>query len=170
MRVSQSTIGDIAGVVVRDNMFVVQRNDLPVPLEVRRSQLTQRFLEGLAAASAPSLVVLFFDSTEKMSDITHAWLWEQLLEGLRSGPLVNARFILCGQRPPPGDRDWAMFLATAELKPLRLKDIEVYLERRAPTVPDNVRHELAKMIIGPTGGRPTDVAMWVDLYLKAESG
>jgi hypothetical protein len=37
-------------------------------------------------------------------------------------------------------------------------------------VPDNVRHELAKMIIGPTGGRPTDVAMWVDLYLKAESG
>lgn len=166
MEVAQSTIGDVAGIMIRDNMFVVQRPDLAMPPEVRRHHLTQRFLEGLTAASGTSLVVLFFDAIEKMSDITHKWLWEQVLEGLRSGPLQNVRVVLCGQRPPPDDRDWAMFIATAELKPLALKDVEAYLERRAPDVPGMVRHELAKIILGPTGGRPTDVAAAVDAYLN----
>jgi hypothetical protein len=170
MQVAQSTIRDIAGVVIRDNMFVVQRPDLSIPPEVRRNHLTQRFLEGLAAASAASIVVLFFDAIEKMSDITHKWLWEQVLEGLRSGPLANVRVVLCGQRPPPDDRDWAIFIATAELKPLGLKDVEAYLERRAPAVPEIVRRELAKIILGPTGGRPTDVAAAVDAYLNMGAG
>lgn len=170
MQVAQSTVGDVAGVVIRDNMFVVQRPDLAVPVETRRNQLTQRFLEGLTAASASSLVVLFFDAIEKMSDITHKWLWEQVLEGLRSGPLTNVRVVLCGQRPPPDDRDWALFITTAELKPLALKDIESYLERRAPAIPEAVRRELAKIILVPTGGRPTDVAAAVDAYLKLGSG
>jgi GTPase SAR1 family protein len=170
MRVGQSTVGDIAGVVIRDNMFVVQRPDLAIAPEVRRNYLTQRFLEGLAAASASTLVVLFFDTIEKMSDITHKWLWEQVLEGMRSGLLKNVRAVLCGQRPPPDDRDWAMFVETAELKPLGLKDIEAYLERRAPAIGADVRRELAKIVLVPTGGRPTDVAAAVDAYLKLGSG
>jgi hypothetical protein len=166
MRVEQSTVGDVAGVVIRDNMFVVPRDDLSILPEARRSQLTQRFLEGLAAASASSLVVLFFDTTEKMADITYKWLWEQVLEGLRSGPFANVRVVLCGQRPPPNDRDWAMFLECSELKPLGLKDIEAYLERRAQAIGADVRRELAKIILVPTGGRPADVAAAVDAYLK----
>ena len=170
MQVTESSIGDIAGVVIRDNMFVVQRADLAIPPEVRRNHLTRRFLDGLAAASASSLVVLFFDTIEKMSDLTHTWLWEQVLEALRSGTLANVRVVLCGQRPPPDDRDWAMFIEAAELKPLALKDIEAYLERRAPKIGADVRHELAKIILVPTGGRPTDVAAAVDAYLKLGSG
>ena len=95
-QVSGSSIGDIAGVVLRDNMIVIQRQDIPVPLEVRREQLTRRFLEGLTALSASECVVLFFDAIEKMSDVTHQWMWEQLLKPVVEGTLPNVRAVLLG--------------------------------------------------------------------------
>jgi hypothetical protein len=165
MQVTQASLGDVAGVVIRDSMFVVQRTDLAIPVEARREQLTARFLEGLRAISESSRVVIFLDAIEKMSDVTYQWLWEQVLEELRSGRLPNVRFVLCGQKPPPEDRDWAMFIARAELKPLGVQDIALYIGKRAPHVSEPVRLELAKMILGLTGGRPTEVAVAVDAYL-----
>ncbi|HVQ13239.1 MAG TPA: AAA family ATPase, partial [Vicinamibacterales bacterium] len=120
MNIENSTVGDIAGVILRDNMFVVPRADLGVPEAQRREELTKRFLLGLKLASLNSPIAVFFDATEKMSDDTRAWLWEQLLDSVRNGVLANVRFVLCGQQRPPQDRDWEIYIQTAALSPLGL--------------------------------------------------
>jgi hypothetical protein len=167
-----SSVGDIAGVVLRDNMIVVQRPDITVPIEVRREQLTQRFLQGLAGLSADLKVVLFFSVTEKMSDLTYQWLWEQLLKPVVDGALSNVRAILLGQRPPPADQDLAAFVAYAELKPLGVDDIDAYIAKRAAgaaAISDETRRELAKMLALMTRGRPADVSSAVDLYMASNA-
>ena len=146
---------------------------MAVPLEVRREQLTRRFLEGLAVLSAADCVVLFFDANEKMSDITHQWLWEQLLKPVVEGTLPNVRAVLLGQRPPPDDRDLAAFMARVELKPLGRDDIDAYIAKRTAgkaVISDETRCELAKMLAVITRGRPADVASAVDLYLANRGG
>jgi hypothetical protein len=167
-QISGSSVGDIAGVVLRDNMIVVQRADIAVPVEVRREQLTQRFLQGLAALSAERKVVLFFPATEKMSDITYQWLWEQLLKPVVEGELVNVRAILLGQRPAQPDPDLATFVAHAMLKPLSVNDIDAYIAKRMSgkiEVSDEFRRGMAEIIADVTGGHPFDVASRVDKYL-----
>ena len=171
-----STVGDIVGVVLRDNNFNIQRSDISVPDEVRREQLTRRFLDGLAALSRDTMVVIFFNATEKMSEITYQWLWGQLLKPLVDGALPNVRVVLLGQRPPPGRSDLgdlAELVATAELEPLRVDDIDAYIAKRAAGVAevgDATRRELAKMLLVVTQGRPADVASALDLYLAGGKG
>lgn len=173
-QISGSTVGDIAGVVLRDNNFNIQRSDIGVPDGVRRERLTQRFLEGLAALSRDAMVVVFFNATEKMSEITYQWLWGQLLKPLVDGVLPKVRVVLLGQRPPPGRADLgdlAELIALAELKPLGLSDIDTYIGKRATGVAqisEETRRGLAKMLLLVTQGRPADVASAMDLYL-AES-
>jgi hypothetical protein len=170
VQITESTVGDIAGVVIRDSMILVQRPDLLVPLESRREQLTHRFLAGLQTLSKNERTVIFFDSFEKASEATERWVWEQLLPPLRDGQLPNVRCIICGQRPPPPDRDWVDFLALAELEPLRQSDIETYIRNRLPAqveMTDQVCRELARMLRAFTKGRPTDVAGGVDTYLAS---
>lgn len=171
---TNSSAGDIAGIVLRDNMIVIQRPDLAVPIEVRREQLTQRFLQGLASLSASQPVVLFFQSTEKMSELTHQWLWERLLRPVVDGALPKVRAVLLGQRPPPADKDLAEFVALVQLQPLGVDDIAAYIGKRAAASPDGgaglsdeTRRELAKMLALMTRGRPADVASAVDLYLAS---
>jgi hypothetical protein len=169
-QISGSSVGDIAGVVFRDNMINVQRPDIAVPLEVRREQLTCRFLDGLRELSSGECVVLFFDAVEKMSDITNQWLWEQLLPPVRDGDLPNVRAVLCGQRLPPQERDWTDFLVLAELKPLGLDDIDAYIAKRAAgrvEMSDETRKELAKLLAVVTKGRPAEVASSIDLYMAS---
>jgi hypothetical protein len=171
-QITGSTVGDIAGVVLRDNMIVVQRPDIGVPMEVRREQLTQRFVQGLGQLSAERKVVLFFSVTEKMSDLTYQWVWEQLLKPVLDGALPNVRAILLGQRPPPADRDLAEFIACAQLKPLAADDIEAYIAKRAEgaaAISEETRRELANMLHAMTRGRPADVSAAVDLYLASKA-
>ena len=101
MQVSQATTGDIAGVIVRDLMIVPQRSDLAVPMETRRTQLTQRFLEGLTAASSSSPVVLFFDDTEKMHNVTYKWMWEQIVGGVAVGAALQREGRALRRAPTP---------------------------------------------------------------------
>lgn len=172
-QISGSSVRDIAGVVLRDNMIVVQRSDITVPIEVRREQLTQRFLQGLAGLSVERMVVLFFSVTEKMSDLTYQWLWEQLLKPVVDGALPNVRAILLGQRPSPADQDLAAFVAHAQLKPLGVDDIDAYIAKRAvgaSAISDETRRELAKMLALMTRGRPADVSSAVDLYMASKVG
>jgi len=170
-QISGSSVGDIAGVVLRDNMFTVQRPDIAVPVEVRREELTRRFLDGLREfSSSGECVVLFFDAVEKMSEPTNQWLWEQLLPPVRDA-LPNVRAVLCGQRRPPEERDWNTdYLAFAELKPLGLDDIDAYIAKRTAgkvEMLDETRQALAAMLAAVTKGRPADVASAVDLYLAS---
>ena len=169
-QISGSSVGDVAGVVLRDNMIVVQRPDIAVPMEVRREQLTRRFLDGLRELSRRECLVLFFDAVEKMSDVTHRWLWEQLLQPVRDGELPNVRVVLCGQRRPPEERDWTDFLVLAELKPLGVADIDAYIAKRTAgraVISDEKREGIAQFLAATTNGRPVDVAVKVDQYLAS---
>lgn len=167
-QISGSEVGDIAGIVLRDNNFVIQRADLRIDDEERRKRLTERFLRGLAQVSAGPKVVLFFNATEKMSDLTYQWLWGQLLKPVVDGELPNVRAVLLGQRPAPDDPDLATLLARVQLQPLGVDDIDAYIAKRAAGIvalSDETRRELARMLAGMTRGRPADVASAVDLYL-----
>jgi hypothetical protein len=167
-QISGSSVGDIAGVVLRDNMIVVQRPDINVPIEMRREQLTQRFLQGLKGLSAERKVVLFFSVTEKMSELTYQWLWEQLLKPVVDGALPNVRAILLGQRSPPADQDLAAFVAHAQLKPLGVDDIDAYIAKRIfgkIEVSDERRRGMAEIMADLTNGHPLEVASAVDKYL-----
>ncbi len=83
-QISGSNVGDVAGVVLRDNMITVQRQDIAVPDDVRRQQLTQRFLDGLRdLSSRGECIVLFFDAGEGIAEYTRNWMWEQLLPPVR---------------------------------------------------------------------------------------
>jgi hypothetical protein len=170
MQVRDSTVGTVAGVVIKDSMFVVPRPDVAVPEPIRRAQLTECFLDGLQAAARSSLLVIFLDAVEKASADTLAWLWEQWLDSVRAESLRNVRFVLLGQRPPPSDRDWDDYVERAELKPLALDHIIAYLGKRAARLSEETRRELAKMIHVYTKGRPTDVAAAVDAYLRSAPG
>lgn len=168
-QISGSSVGDIAGVVLRDNMIVVQRPDIAVPIEVRREQLTQRFLQGVQGLSAERKVVLFFHVTEKMSDLTYQWLWEQLLKPVIDGALPNVRAILLGQRPPPADQDLAAFVVHAQLKPLGVDHIDAYIAKRVEgkiELSDERRRGMAEILADLTNGSPFEVASAVDKYLK----
>jgi hypothetical protein len=170
MQLHGSKVDTVAGMVIKDNMFVLPRSDLAVPEAVRREQLTACFLEGLRRTAETSLLVVFFDAVEKMSPDTNGWLWQQLLETVRAGTLRNVRFVLCGQQPPPQDRDWDEYVDRAELKPLGVDDIVLYLRKRAPRPSEETRRELATLLHLHTKGRPTDVAAAVDAYLKVSNG
>jgi hypothetical protein len=168
MKIENSNVGDIAGVILRDNMFVVPRANLAVPEAQRREELTKRFLLGLNLASQNSPIAVFFDATEKMSDDTRAWLWEQLLDSVRSGLLERVKFVLCGQQPPPQDRDWEDYRQAAALSPLGLKDIVAYLAKRLPDQAETMRVEAAKIFLATTKGLPMRVAADVDAYLSLD--
>ena len=170
-QITGCAVGEIAGIVLRDNNFTIPRSDITVPDEVRRERLTQRFLEGLATLSLKDKVVLFFNATEKMSEITYQWLWGQLLRPVIDGALPNVRGVLLGQRPVPGRSelgDRAQLVASAELTPLGVDDIDAFIAKRAAGTAGpsaETRRELAKMLALVTRGRPSDVAGWVEQYL-----
>ncbi|MDM0032828.1 AAA family ATPase [Variovorax sp. J22P271] len=170
-QISGSSVGDMAGVILRDNMIVYHRSDIAVPIEVRREQLTARFLEGLAGLSKDETIVLFFDAIEKMSDLTHQWLWDQLLKPVVAGALPGVRAVVLGQRPLPADRDLAAFVKGVRLEPLGRDDIDAYIAKRADGMglSDSTRMELATLLAAMTRGRPTDVASAVDLYLASRA-
>jgi hypothetical protein len=173
MSMNGCQVGSISGVnvtvPVKDNMIVVQRSDLPVPIEMRRRHLTERFIDGLRARSHSENVVILFDAVEKMQPVTHDWLWEQLLRPVRDGALPNVRIVVCGQRPPPRERDWADFIACAELSALSTNDISTYISRRVEDVSEDTRREVAVLIEMMSKGRPADVAECVDRFIRLRS-
>jgi GTPase SAR1 family protein len=161
--ISGARVGDIAGVVVKDNMLVLPRTDIAVPEEERMVRLTDRFIEGLSAALKEGTLVVFLDSVEKMSPSDERWLWEEPLLAVREGRLTGIKFVLCAQEQPQLDRDWRIFVEEAELQPLGLEHIEAYLEKRG--VEEEQRKALAIMLLGNTKGKISLIAEQVDSFL-----
>jgi hypothetical protein len=149
-----SKVGEVAGV------------DIAVPEEERRARLTQLFLSGLQASVAASPVVVFLDGVEKMSVPTERWLWEQLLDAARSGDLENVRFVLCGETPPPGDRDWDFVIVPAPLQPLGHGDIVAYLQKRAPALDEQTCQVVADLVLANSKGKPAEVAKQVQMLCQ----
>lgn len=164
-QIERSTVGDIAGIIVKDSMFVMPRDDMAVPKNEQMARLTDRFIENLAVAleSGPSLVV-FFDAVEKMTEDTRKWVWGELFRSVRVGRLRNIRFVLCGREEPLLDRDMQMIVEEAKLQPLELMTITEYLAKRG--IDESSRNDLAMMLMVTTKGNPLQIATFVDGFLK----
>lgn len=166
-QIETSTVGDIAGIVIKDSMLVVPRSDMAVPETERMARLTDRFLEDLTVAleSGPPLTV-FFDAIEKMTEDTQKWVWGELLQSLRDGRLGSIRFVLCGREEPLLDRDMQRLVEEAELQPLAHQDIVEYLVKRG--VDEQSHDDLASMLLVATDGNPLHIATLVDGFLNLQ--
>lgn len=160
--IRDSSVGDIAGVVIKDNMFVTPRPDLTIPEPERVLRLTERFLQGLKKAAEQTPLVIFIDEVEKLSPSTEKWLWEELLDILRNNTLPGVRFVLCGQKEPELDRDWRLFVESAQLRPLALEHIATYLVNRGVKDEGN---QLAMLLLASTNGKIAKIAEMVDAFL-----
>jgi hypothetical protein len=159
-----SHVGDVAGLIFKDAMFVVPRADLDVPREVRMAQITDAFLTDLAEVCAVDPLVMFFDAIEKMSEETLRWVGSELVRAVAEDRLPNVRVVLLGRLRPAFDRDISRVIEEAQLRPLALEDIDEYLGRRGVGV--SIRGELAKLLLVTTGGNPLNVACYTDAYLN----
>lgn len=162
-KIEGSQTGDIAGIVVKDSMFIAPRSDMAVPEAERMARLTDRFVEDLQAYAANQQLVVFFDAIEKMSPDTEKWVWGELLTAVCEGRISNVKFILCGQKRPTLTREWRNFVEEAELHPLGLEPITLYLEKRG--VEKASREAVAEMLLVATKGKISQIAEYVDAFL-----
>ncbi|WP_454061081.1 ATP-binding protein [Candidatus Nitrospira salsa] len=160
--IKDSNVGDVAGVIFKDSMFVVPRSDLSVSEPERREKLTNRFIECLTQVVNQEPLVVFMDAVEKMSLDTEKWIWEELLERIMQADISNIKFVLCGRKPPPDDRDWRLFVESAGLKPLCPGDIVKYLRNRNIVLDVRGLEAVAFTILNSSKGIPIEVAREVD--------
>lgn len=160
------TIGDIGGIVVKDNWFQVPRSDIAVSEQERSNNLTARFLECLARIVARETAVVFLDGIERMTATTDAWLWEQFLDPVRCGLFPKLRVVVCGDRPARTERDWEMVTTEAQLRPLGHAHVSAYIERRVPGLDEVTRAALADLILANSQGIPAEVAKQVLMFTK----
>ena len=161
-KITNSTVGDMAGTMIKDSMVVIFRQDLAVPESERREKLTECFIECLAQTVKQKPVVVFMDAVEKMSPDTDKWVWQELLERVMQFELPNLKFVLCGRKPPPQDRDWDVFIETAGLMPLASTDIVKYLANRHISLDEKGLAAVAFTILNSSRGLPIEVAKQVD--------
>lgn len=161
-----ASVGDIAGVLVKDIMLTDPRADLHVDPSERRARLTDAFIAGMVAALSERRTAVFFDATEKMSEETQDWVWGELLPAACLGRLGQVQFVLCGRKEPELDRMLAASVEVAELSPLTREHILAYLERRG--VDEAGRAQLVDMLLVVTGGNMLELATHVDAYLKIQ--
>ena len=164
--ISGSRLGDMAGAIIKDSMFVLPRTDMAMPEAERMVRLTERFINGLKQAVQGGPLVVFIDGSEKIASGTQEWLWNELLYAVRDGSLTNVKFVLCGQTSPALDRDWRLLVEEAELKPLSLDHIVAYLAKR--NVDEPSRQALATFLLANTKGKISLIAEQVDAFLRLQ--
>lgn len=162
-----ASVGSIAGVVIKDAMITFPRSDLDVSEAERRTTLTNQFVTCLAeAAKTRTQIVIMIDAAEKMSESAGRWLWDSLIGAVADTRIPNIRFVIFGRTKPNIDRWKKQLVEFAELQPLGIPDIVLYLEKRG-VGPDH-REALALMVYGSTQGDPLKVATNVDLFLDVQ--
>ena len=161
-----STVNSMAGVIIKDSMISMPRSDQAVPESERIIRLSDQFIKNLSDATKDKVLVVFFDGTEKMTDITHNWICEELFRAVTEGRLPNIRFVFCGSKCPMLDRNMKLIVEQTELQPLQLTDIVHYLAKRG--VEEIHRIELAKLLLVTSKGKPSDIATYVDGFLMLQ--
>jgi len=162
-----ASVGTIAGVVIKDAMITFPRSDLDVSEAERRTTLTNQFVTCLAEASKTrTQIVIMIDAAEKMSESAGRWLWDSLIGAVADSRIPNIRFVIFGRTKPNIDRWKKQLVEFAELQPLGVPDIVLYLEKRG--VGPEHRQALALMVYGNTQGDPLKVATNVDLFLDVQ--
>jgi hypothetical protein len=165
LEAKNSTIGDIGGIIVKDNMFVVPRGDRSVPESERMIPLTTAFVENLAtAAGTIGPILVFFDAVEKMTRETSAWVLGELFHTVQTGALRNVFFVHCGREKPVVDRFMDSIVEEAELGPLGQKDIVLYLQKRG--MEEANLDPYAELLLVATKGNPLQIATLIDALMK----
>jgi len=157
--------GDVAAVIIKDNMINVPDPTMNMPPQHRMNLLTDEFLKDLAPIVQNEILVVLFDDIQELTDETYKWLWEGIISALEEGRLKNIRFVLCGRVKPPLQDAAALSVKEAPLQPLGLPDIEAYLERSGHVVEG--RSDVAKMMLLYTKGVPLQVALQLDAWFQS---
>ena len=159
-----SSVGDVAGVIIKDLMLTAPREDLAVPEAERMTQLTDAFLQCLDNATKDDRWVIFLDATEKLDKDTDQWLWDQLLSPVLDDEIPNVSFVISGRNEPELKRDWSFCVTVETLKPLQFEHIALYLEKRGLPSEDI----LIDAILEGSGGVPYEIASMVDGILRRQ--
>ena len=167
MTVKQSEIGDMAGIIIKDNFFEMPRADMAVPDQERMTRLTDKFIENLASVTQEKRFFVFFDVVEKMSAETENWVWNELLMSVQDGRLQNVCFILSGRNEPDLSREWTGVIKKIPLNPVPRKDIVVYLKKRG--VVEAMCEDLADMLLASISEKSMiAIANSVDAFLNLQ--
>ena len=156
--------GDVAAVIIKDNMFNTLDPNLNIPLQDRMNLLTAQFLKDLAPVVQNEMLVVLFDDIQELTDETYKWLWAGIISALDEGGLKNIRFVLCGRTKPQLEGAAALSVKEAPLQPLGLPDVENYLERIGHV--EDGRLAAAQMLWAASGGVPLKVALAADSYFE----
>jgi hypothetical protein len=170
--ITNSNVGNIAGIIIQDLMIPEPRKDLDIPEEDKRSRLTDCFIKNfsklLKDIPVDKPIVILLDAVEKMTEQSKQWVWGELLGSVCDGRLNNIRFVLCGRQEPPNylDRSIRIIIEEAQLQPLGHSHIVEYLAKRG--IEENYQDVLATMLMANTKGNPLQIANSVDAFLKLE--
>ena len=156
--------GDVAAVIIKDNMFNTLDPNLNIPLQDRMNLLTTQFLKDLAPVVQNEMLVVLVDDIQELTDETYKWLWAGIISALEEGRLKNIRFVLCGRTKPQLEGATALSVKEAPLQPLGLPDVENYLERIGHV--EDGRLAAAQMLWAASGGVPLKVALAADSYFE----
>lgn len=156
--------GDVAAVIIKDNMFNTPDPSLKIPPQDRMNLLTAEFLKDLEPIVQTEMLVVLFDDIQELTDETYKWLWEGIISALEEGRLTNIRFVLCGRAKPQLEGAAALSVKEAPLQPLGVSDVENYLDRIGHVAEG--RLAAAQMLWAASGGVPLKVALAVDSYFE----
>ncbi len=149
-------VDTMAGIVIKDAMFVMARPDLAIPDSERMARLTDQFINELDAAASERKIVVFLDAIEKAPDSTQRWVWEELVGALGHDHLANVRFVIGTRSKPKIEEDWSSLVEQRELAPLKLEHIREYMIKRG--IDPNEAAVAARWVLASTGGNPLKVA------------
>lgn len=169
MKTKDSSIGDMAAIMLKDNVMLLPDPQMTVLEGERRSKLTDCFVKLLGAATKVRQLVIFFDDIEKMSPDTAEWLTGELLFAVDNDWLPNVRFVLCGERKPELG-EWSSYIEEerleAHLEPLGREHIIEYLARCG--VEEGNRGPVADSILSRTRGKASEVAAWAERFVRLQ--
>jgi hypothetical protein len=171
MRVENSSVGDIAGIIIKDNMFVVPKGDRSIPESERMIPLTAAFIQNVGAAARDAgPIVVFFDAVEKMTRETAAWVLGELFRAVQEGALKNVFFVYCGREKPSVDRFLESIVEETELGPLKKEDVVLYLQKRGYMKRRGLEvadlNPYAEVLLVTSKGIPSALAIFVDALMK----
>lgn len=162
-RIEGTTTRDIAGIIIKDALFVVPRTDISVTEEDQRSMLTDQFIKDLSEVLRSESVVVFFDAVERIFPDAERWLMSEIFQAIVDGRLNNIWFVLCSQKQLDFHADMKIIVDEAKLQPLESPDVIDYLEIRG--IKESHCLIIAETLLASNNGIPRKLAMDVDILL-----
>lgn len=162
-KVNNTTIRDLAGIIIKDSFLVIPRDDLGISESDRMAKLTDQFIGDICLELTLKPTIVFFDAVEKMTSFTHRWVSDELLKSVADGRIPNIKFVLFARKHIKIDTKLKLSVEQINLKPLDIKDISDYLLKC--DIDKNEHSSIADMLLVMTEGNPQKVATYVDALM-----